>query len=159
MLHHVLYAEDDENDAFFMQRAFARLAPAALTLVPDGGGAIAYLDGTGDFADRAAHPLPQLLLLDIKMPHVMGLEVLAWVRQQEKFNALPVVMLTSSTQAKDIEFSRRHGANAYLVKPSQSRDLIGLMERLIAALTTQNENNEARLLIPENLLFSADRAQ
>jgi len=153
MLRHVLYAEDDENDAFFMQRAFARLAPAALTIVPDGSEAIAYLDGTGAFSDRKSHPLPGLLLLDIKMPNVRGLEVLAWVRQQKKFNDLPIVMLTSSTQAKDIELSRQQGADAYLVKPSQARELIGLMERLIAALPTKTENDEARLLIPENLLF------
>jgi CheY-like chemotaxis protein len=153
MLSHTLYAEDDENDAFFMQRAFTPLAHASLTIVPDGGVAISYLEGAGEYSDRVAHPLPRLLVLDIKMPHVTGLEVLEWLRKQEPFNALPVVMLTSSTQLKDIEFSRKHGANAYLVKPSQSRDLAGIMKRLTEALPITSEGGKPWLALPENILI------
>lgn len=130
----VLYAEDDENDAFFMRRAFGKLRnPPALRIVPDGRKAVDYLSGAGTFADRAANPLPLLLLLDIKMPYLTGREVLTWVRQQPALAPLPVVMLTSSTQTGDIEYCRKAGANAFLVKPSQAERL-GELAQSIANL-------------------------
>lgn len=133
----VLYAEDDENDAFFMRRAFGKLRhPPALRIVPDGRKAVDYLSGVGNFADRAAHPLPQLLLLDIKMPYLTGREVLTWVRQQPAFAQLPVVMLTSSTQTGDIEYCRKAGANAFLVKPSQAERLSELAQSIATLCET-----------------------
>ena len=157
MPNHVLYAEDDENDAFFMQRTFEKLPAFALQIVPDGLAAIAYLEGGEGYADRQAHPLPELLLLDIKMPQATGLEVLAWVRQQPQFAGLPVVMLTSSTQLKDIEASRTFGANAYLVKPSQAKDLNELMQKLIAALKLTAGAPSGPLAMPGNLLIAPAR--
>ena len=131
----VLYAEDDDNDAYFMRRAFAKLGREnSLQTVRHGGLAIDYLLGEGAYADRARHPLPDLLLLDVKMPEMSGLEVLAWVRARAAFNALPVVMFSSSTQASDVAYSRAHGADAYLVKPSNSNQLHLLMEKLFAAV-------------------------
>ena len=77
----VLYAEDDENDVFFMERAFSKLQLRdALRVVPNGRAALEYLSGAGVFADRTKHPLPELLLLDVKMPEMSGLEVLKWAR-------------------------------------------------------------------------------
>ena len=88
---YILYAEDDSNDAIFMQFAFDEAkVRALLRIVHDGQEAIDYLAGTGEFADRGRHPLPTLMLLDLKMPRKGGLEVLQWMRQQPAFQCLPV---------------------------------------------------------------------
>jgi CheY-like chemotaxis protein len=121
----VLYAEDSDDDAFLMQRAFAKAKfPAILTVVPNGLEALNYLAGQGDYADRRAHPSPCLVLLDIKMPHRNGLEVLQWIRARPEFSTIPVVMLTSSSQPPDITRAYHAGADCYVVKPT-SLDTFG----------------------------------
>jgi CheY-like chemotaxis protein len=130
----VLYAEDDENDVFFMERAFAKLKlRPALRVVPDGRAAMDYLAGAGVYGDRTKHPLPGLVLLDVKMPLLSGLEVLAWARGRPEFQSLPILLFTSSTQHADVEFSRLHRANGYFVKPSNSEDLSALLRRILDA--------------------------
>src|SRR6185436_18985237 len=95
----VLVAEDDPSDAFLLQRAFAASGvPAVLHFVRDGQEAIDYLGGEANYANREAHPLPDLLLLDLKMPRLNGFDVLAWLRQQPGLRRLPVTVLTSSDQ-------------------------------------------------------------
>lgn len=127
----VLYAEDDENDAFFMQRAFrqARI-PNPLTILSDGNLAIGYLSGAGPYADRQQHPWPCLLLLDLKMPGRSGFDVLTWVRAQPAAAALPVVVLTSSSQDNDIYRAYSLGANSYLVKPGKPDELLVIVNGL-----------------------------
>lgn len=148
----ILYAEDDENDAFFMQRALTRMGRRGdLRVVQNGELATCYLSGTGNFARREEFPLPGWLLLDVKMPAMSGLEVLAWVRQRAEFNGLPVVMLTSSTQQTDVEFAAAHGANAYLVKPSRADSLPELLTALLAAPRPEIMAG-SRLDIPGNQL-------
>ena len=79
----VLLAEDHADDAHLVREAFKRASiPAALHTVTDGEEAIAYLSGTGAYANREEHPLPDIILLDLKMPKVEGFEVLKWVRRQ-----------------------------------------------------------------------------
>lgn len=147
----VLYAEDDADDAFFMRRAFVKMdAAVALQIVPHGQAAIDYLLGAGDYADRDRHPLPMLLLLDVKMPERSGLEVLSWVRAQAEFAALPVVMFTSSAQETDIDRSRQLGANAYLVKPSNATGLHVLMKAVLDAFDADPTARD--FPIKENLL-------
>ncbi|MES2692927.1 MAG: response regulator [Verrucomicrobiota bacterium] len=130
----VLYAEDSEDDAFLMQRAFTKLKfPGKLVVVTHGLEARHYLEGTGSYADRQRHPLPRVLLLDIKMPHLSGLDVLKWVRSNSAFRDLPVFMLTSSSQPADVATAYENGANSYLVKPSNLGDFTNLVEDLAAA--------------------------
>src|ERR1041385_2123941 len=127
MLDHVpiLLAEDDKNDIFLMRRAFDSagfLNP--LFVVHNGEEVIQYLEGTGQFSPREKYPLPGLLLLDLKMPLMDGFDVLAWVRVHPEFDTLPVVLLTSSRQAVDIEKSRQMGVYDYRVKPQAFDDLV-----------------------------------
>jgi CheY-like chemotaxis protein len=124
----ILYAEDEKNDIYFLERAFQSTgSPHWLNAVPDGEQAIDYLAGKGRFADRARHPLPALVLLDINMPKKSGLEVLEWIRQQPSFKSLSVLMLTSSPRPEDKAKARLLGADGYLIKPSDPRELVELV--------------------------------
>jgi CheY-like chemotaxis protein len=114
----ILVAEDNEVDVIGLRRAFdkAKLANP-LYVVPDGAEAIDYLSGEGKYADRAQYPLPDLLLLDLKMPNKNGLEVLEWIRHQPTLSSLRVVVLTASDQARDVNRAYQLGANSFVVKP------------------------------------------
>ncbi len=148
----VLYAEDDPNDAFFMGRAFEKLgAGVGLKVVSNGREAIDYLSGVDEYADRARYPLPTLLLLDVKMPQLSGLEVLAWARARTEFAALPVLMFTSSAQKSDVDRSRDLGANGYLVKPSNSTHLHLLIQDILKVVA-DGLPADGRLPIKENLI-------
>ena len=131
MLDHVaiLLAEDDENDIFLMGRAFDRAGiPNPLHVVRNGQEAIDYLAGAGDFAQRDKHPLPGLILLDLKMPWMDGFDVLKWLRGQPQFDTLPVVVLTSSKLQADVDKSRQFGVYDYRVKPQEFDDLVRLLD-------------------------------
>ncbi len=127
----VLYAEDEENDVFLLERAFAKArVEHPLQVVTDGAAAIRYLAGSDEFSDRARFPLPCLALLDLNLPRRSGLEVLKWIREQSPFRTLPVVLLTSSNQVRDIASAHNLGANGYLVKPASSEKLVELASTL-----------------------------
>ena len=139
----ILYAEDDENDVFFMERAFSKLQlRKALQVVPNGRAAVEYLSGVGAFADRTRHPLPDVVLLDLKMPEMSGLEVLQWARERPEYKSLPILLFTSSTQRTDIDFSRHHGATAYLVKPSNAEHLAVLVNKILEAWANRPTGSE-----------------
>lgn len=127
----VLYAEDDENDAFLIRHCWKSAAiPHTLKIVSDGQHAIDYLAGADGFADRTQHPLPTLVILDLNMPRRTGMQVLEWVRQQPQFAELPVAILSSSNQTKDIDSARSLGANDYFVKPGNVTQLQALVGEL-----------------------------
>lgn len=137
----VLLAEDNSTDALMVRRAFAKASlQGALEVVDDGDKAVAYLSGEGAFADRASHPLPALLLLDLKLPRRSGLEVLAWLRRQPGLKRLPVVVLTSSEESTDINTAYDMGANSYLVKPVDFDALLALVKGLGLYWLVQNVN-------------------
>jgi CheY-like chemotaxis protein len=120
----ILLVEDEENDVFFMKYAFKEVGILnPLQVAEDGQQAMDYLSGNGEFADRERFPLPYLTLLDLKLPRVMGFEVLKWMREQPELKTLIVIILTSSRLGPDIEMAYRLGANAYLVKPSSPPEL------------------------------------
>jgi CheY-like chemotaxis protein len=127
---HILVAEDDLTDAYFFQRAFSRAGlPVLLHFVRDGQEVIDYLQGAGQFADRSAYPLPQLVLLDLNMPRLDGFDVLTWVREQQGLSGLQVVIFSSSAEPKDINRAYGLGANWYLVKPHSMEELTALVGR------------------------------
>jgi CheY-like chemotaxis protein len=114
----VLLVEDDPNDIVLTRRAFRKAElPEPIAIVKDGEQAVAYLGATGEFTDRRAHPLPDLVLLDLKLPRMTGLEVLTWLRQQPSLQRLPVIVLTSSREISDVNRAYELGANSYLSKP------------------------------------------
>jgi CheY-like chemotaxis protein len=127
----VLHVDDEANDLFLFEKA-CRSASVTLDLrsVLDGQKAIDYLSGVGPYADRDQHPLPVLVLLDVKMPRKNGFEVLAWLRTQPKLKRLPVLILTSSPHEEDINRAYECGANAYLLKPVQLNQLVDLVKRI-----------------------------
>ncbi len=125
----ILLAEDNSTDALMVRRAFTKAGlQGTLEVVEDGDKAVAYLGGAGEFADRTRHPLPVLLLLDLKLPRRSGLEVLAWLRQQPGLKRLPVVVLTSSDEGGDVNRAYDLGANSYLVKPVDFDALQGMVK-------------------------------
>lgn len=127
----VLYVEDDDNDVLFMQKAYqqAALGPA-LKIASDGQEAIGYLSGCGPFADREQNPLPCLVLLDLNLPFKTGFEVLAWIRLQEQFKTLPVIIYSASAQQQDRQRAADMGANEYCVKPVDRRQIVELLKRI-----------------------------
>jgi DNA-binding response OmpR family regulator len=127
----ILLVEDDENDVFFFKRAMSKAGMNhPLQVARDGEEAINYLQGGGKFARRAEFPLPGLVLLDLKLPFVMGLDVLRWIRQQPHLVPI-VIILSSSREEADIAEAYSLGANAYLVKPAQASEL-GEMVRAVS---------------------------
>jgi CheY-like chemotaxis protein len=128
----VLHLDDDENDTVLLQLAFSHVGlKNPLRAVKDGVEAIDYLAGRGPYADRARHPLPTLVLLDLKTPRRTGIEVLQWIRSQDEVARIVVIMLTASANQGDVDQAYRAGANAYLVKPSGFDELLTIV-RLIA---------------------------
>jgi CheY-like chemotaxis protein len=113
----VLLAEDNEDDLFLSKRALAKAGVAPVFHVADGKEAIDYLSGRGDYTDRARHPLPGVMLLDLKMPGFGGHEVLEWLRAQPALRGLKVFVLTSSGEMRDRERVERAGVQGYFVKP------------------------------------------
>lgn len=125
----ILLVEDDENDVMFARMALEKAGVASgLQVAEDGAQAIDYVSGQGDFGDRIRHPLPALVLLDLKLPRVMGMDVLKWIRDQRELDMMLVVMLTSSQHRSDIQMACSLGANSYLVKPTNPLDLSEMME-------------------------------
>ncbi|HTD85718.1 MAG TPA: response regulator [Candidatus Binatia bacterium] len=123
----ILLAEDNEDHVMLTRRAFKMAGLInPLFVVQDGEEAIAYLSGEGKFSNRTEYPLPTLLLLDLKMPHKNGFEVLEWLRTQPTLAALRVVVLTTSDRIHDVNRAYQLGANSFLTKPVDFRDFVQL---------------------------------
>ena len=113
----VLLAEDNEDDLFLSERILAKAGISPVFHVADGKQAMDYLAGEGAYQDRARYPLPEVVLLDLKMPEFSGHEVLEWIRSQPRFQTLKVYVLTSSGEDRDRDRASRAGALGYFVKP------------------------------------------
>ena len=135
----ILYVEDDDNDAVLMQRAFRKAEiDVPLRIVGDGQQAVDYLSGKAPFENRKRHPLPRLILLDLKLPRKTGLEVLKWIRTTPFVCTIPVVMLTSSSQDEDMHRAYLLGANGYLVKAGNPQQLLTLVKSIESFWLDQN---------------------
>ncbi len=114
----ILLVEDSPADVELTLRALrqAKVANPIATL-EDGAEALEFLLGSGRFAARAGYPKPRVVLLDLKLPKLSGLEVLRALRADERTRSIPVVVVTSSREEPDIREAYRLGANSYVVKP------------------------------------------
>lgn len=136
----ILLVEDDPNDVILIQRAFRRCEIAnPISVVSDGDAAVAYLAGEGKYSDRSKHPVPSLIILDLKLPRRGGLEVLEWVKAQAQLKRIPTVVLTSSRQSSDVSRAYDLGANSYLVKPVTFESLTELVRNLEGYWLSLNE--------------------
>ena len=114
----ILLVEDNPDDEALTLRAFKKHnITNEVVVAHDGAEALEYLFGTGRYAGRDLDVTPQLILLDLKLPKVDGLEVLRQLRADDRTRLLPVVVLTSSTEERDLVESYRLGANSYVRKP------------------------------------------
>lgn len=134
----ILQVEDDPNDVILLQHALHKAGVSnPIQVATDGQQAINYLHGAGKFADRSEFPFPCLVFLDLKLPYVMGLDVLRWIRQQPGLS-LPVIMLTASGSEADIAEAYRRGVNAFLTKPSEAAKLEHMMKAMKDFWLTHN---------------------
>jgi CheY-like chemotaxis protein len=129
----VLLVEDNPDDADLIAYAFEKAGIVnPLVILGDGDAAVAYFAGTGAYSDRHRHPLPGLVLLDLKLPKRSGFEVLRAIRADATAKHTPVVVLTSSNQDADIERAYALHANSYLVKPVRRDALLAMVATLDA---------------------------
>jgi CheY-like chemotaxis protein len=127
----VLLVEDDLDDIFMVQRAFKKAhIPNPLQIVTDGEQATSFLQGEGKYADRHLHPLPQLIVMDLKMPRKSGFEMLEWIKNDSHLRRIPVVIVSSSDEPSDINRAYELGANAYMVKPMDFRAVENLFQSI-----------------------------
>lgn len=123
----ILIIEDEEHDVDFLRRAFMRAGITnPIQVVSDGEQAKAYLQAAGKYSDRKTYPFPRIVITDLKMPHLSGLELLSWIRANPKYRVVPTIVLTSSVSQADVDLAFSCGASAYFVKPVA----FGELERL-----------------------------
>ena len=127
----ILLAEDNPDDVQLTLRALRKSKIVnEVIVVRDGVEALDYLFGTGNYAGRDTKILPQVLLLDLKMPRMDGLEVLKRIRNDERTKVLPVVVLTTSSEDKDRVESYKLGANSYIRKPVDFNQFVNAVQQL-----------------------------
>ena len=135
----ILIAEDDPRDIELVSTSLAELNLAnEIVFVRDGAEALDFLNGTGLFSDRAGDN-PAVVLLDIKMPRMNGVEVLRIMKGDDRLRCIPVVMLTSSREATDLQECYKLGVNAYVVKPMRFNDFISAIKQVGAFWALVNE--------------------
>ena len=127
----ILLVEDNPMDVELTLDAFrdARLANA-IRVAPTGEDALDYLLGRGTYADRDAHPIPDLVLLDLKLPGMSGFDVLRQVKSTAGLRRIPIVILTSSEDEGDRARGYDNGANSYLVKPVSFEGFLEVARRV-----------------------------
>lgn len=124
----ILLVEDDPNDILLFEKALStKNFPIELVIVRDGEKAISYLSGNGESKGR---PIPDLVLLDLKLPRKSGFEVLEWIKSHPLLRTIPVIIFSSSKQTQDLKTAYSLGANSYLVKPTGFMELNKLIEDL-----------------------------
>jgi CheY-like chemotaxis protein len=155
----ILLAEDDNDYVFLIKKVFAKAhIPNPVHVVWNGEEVISYLKGEGKYSNRDEYPLPDILLLDLKMPRVNGFEVLHWIRQQPGLSRLRILVLTSSDQMRDVNQAYELGANSFLVKPIDFEDFTHL-SRLIADFWFKASRAPETFRPPKNIENDSSRPE
>jgi len=127
----ILLVEDNDRDAELTLRAFKKCnLHNKLYWVKDGVEALEFMSGTGAFADRDPRELPRLILLDLKMPRLNGLDVLRSLKADERTHAIPIIVMTSSNQERDLNACYELGVNGYVTKPIGFAELTEAIARI-----------------------------
>ena len=127
----ILLVEDDEHDVFFFRRALTKAGlELPLRLLIDGEQALQYLNGDGQYSDRAAHPLPDIIFLDLKLPYISGMDVLEHIQKQPALSKIDVIVLTSSPEERDRKRAFELGTKEYLVKPAAPKTLRQVLQSI-----------------------------
>lgn len=137
----ILHVEDDFGHALLVKRALEGLPFACdIKNVTDGQAAISYLHRLESYADPASSPRPALVLLDLNLPKVKGLEVLKQIKGDQELCDIPVVILTTSESAEDIRAAHENFAKKYLTKPANYLKLVEVLHELMAELQQEKLN-------------------
>lgn len=127
----ILLVEDNPRDAELTIRALKKKHLAnKLVHVEDGVEALDFLFARGKFADRNMDDSPKVILLDLKLPRINGLEVLRAIKEDDRTRVIPVVIVTSSAEDPDVSAAYKLGANSYVIKPVQFESFIEAMSKL-----------------------------
>jgi CheY-like chemotaxis protein len=136
----VLLVEDNPQDELLMLRALRRVSLAnRVEVVRDGQQALDYLFGEGEFALRAGMPLPAVVMLDLNLPRIGGLEVLERLRNDHRTRLVPIVVLTTSDEQRDRLASYENGANSFVRKPLDFGEFAETVARLGVYWLATNE--------------------
>jgi len=142
----ILLVEDNPKDELLTLRTLKKCNLANdISVVRDGAEALDYLFARGDYADRDADDLPTVVLLDLKLPKIGGLEVLRQIRAEKRTHLLPVVILTSSDEEKDIFAGYELGANSYVRKPVAFSDFSRAVAELGRYWLITNEQSRSKV--------------
>jgi CheY-like chemotaxis protein len=136
-LFNVLLVEDNIAHAKIISHILKN-APGVINIthLTDGDVALDYVHGRGGFGDRFHYPRPELILLDLRMPRLDGIDVLKGIKADDEIRIIPVVVLTTSNQQEDVNTCYRLGANAYVVKPLEHGDFLRRIREIHAFWTT-----------------------
>ena len=127
----ILLIEDNAAHAELVKRSFKnRLIANAITHVDDGEKALDYLNNKGEYSDKQRYPKPNLILLDLRLPKIDGLQVLEHIKSQDSTKCIPVIILTTSAMDIDIAKAYKSHANSYLVKPIDFDKFNEMMDEL-----------------------------
>jgi CheY-like chemotaxis protein len=129
----VLVAEDDQLDLELLKRAMPKHNGVVIDLhvTRDGEELIHYLRGHGKYSNRINYPFPDLIVLDLKMPKLSGLQVLKWLHEGGDCSRIPTIMLSGSSLDRDVEEAYRLGVNTFFTKPAGLENLRDLMRRVV----------------------------
>lgn len=128
----ILLVDDEPSNVLLIRRAIAKMKCCIrLQTVEDGEQAVNYLKEMVNQIPLKPHPLPDLVLTDIKMPRMNGMELLAWIKQQPELMNLPVIVLSSSGELDDIHQATELGASSYIVRPGSFSELVEAMQQIL----------------------------
>jgi len=126
---HFLVVEDDANDAIQIRRIFNSLEPeCTVSVCRNTSEARAYLKGAGMYADRITYPLPDTVISDIRLPEESGIDLIRWLRSEEHFAEIPVVVLTGAATPEEMQATKELGVDLILRKPAKSANFKAMLQ-------------------------------